>query len=392
MTQEQNPVNSQVQTPIDPTDSHGLDKWLDQLVAELHDRGENGVNGSPSDTESVYAYETMGRAGLIGMSWPVELGGRDIDPIDALVAEERFGYHWLPLCGYSLSVKTIGNSLLRFGSRELQEEFLPRIASGQISFCQGYSEPGAGSDLAALTTRAEYRDGSWVVNGRKIWTSSAEYADWMYTAVRTNLDEPRHRGLSVMLLDMKSPGVTVTTHSTLGGGTLGEVVLEDVKVSPDHVVGEIDKGWATLMGTLDYERVTSEKVGVAMRVIDELRPLISGTHSLQLLAIEGELNACRRLGHLATQQLTNGESSSRASSMCKLSISLLIHRLASLAVEALGPEALIDETNTPTRRAMFAAFHRSSVSMMIAGGSADVQRKVIAQQGLGLPRAAKRTA
>ena len=135
------------------------------------------------------------RAGWIGLHWPEELGGRGLDPLLTLAAEERFGYHWLPLSGYLLSVKTIGNALLDHAPAELQERLLPEIAAGRLVFCQGFSEPEAGSDLAALRTTAR-RDGDrFVVSGHKIWTSSAQIADWIYLAVRTDPDAARpHRG------------------------------------------------------------------------------------------------------------------------------------------------------------------------------------------------------
>ena len=188
-----------------------------------------------------------------------------------VAAEERFGYHWLPLSGYLLSVKTIGNALLGHASEELQERLLPEIAAGRLVFCQGFSEPEAGSDLASLRTSAR-RDGErFVVSGHKIWTSSAQIADWIYLAVRTDPDAARpHRGVSVLVADMRSPGIEVREIETVGGGVLCEVFLDDVEVPADQLVGELHGGWRVLMGTLDHERVTSEKVGVVLRVLDDL--------------------------------------------------------------------------------------------------------------------------
>lgn len=363
-----------------------IDTWAAALSEELRARGENPHNGSPSDSESRYAYERMGTAGIIGLGWPLELGGRAWDPLDVVRIEERLGYHWLPLCGYLLSVKTIGSAILEYGTPELVSRFIPDTIAGRILFCQGFSEPEAGSDLASLRTRA-VRDGArWIVNGRKIWTSSAEFADWMYLAVRTNPDRPRHRGLSVMLLDMHAPGVHVDVHHTLGGGTFGEVVLTDVAVPESNVLGEVNSGWAVLMGSLDFERVTSEKVGVALWVLDQLDQLATGTHRRALLQARGELEASRRLGHEATRLIARGERVSGMSSMCKLSVSLAMQKIAALSVDMLGPTALVDLGEGSHARGRLAAFHRSSVSMTLAGGSCDVQRKIIAQQGLGLPR------
>ena len=147
-----------------------------------------------SDGDSAAVNRALGAAGWIGMSWPEELGGRGLSRLTATLVEEVFGYHWLPLSSYLLSYKTIGAAIERFGSPELVERLLPPIARGELVFCQGFSEPGAGSDLGSLTTRAERRGDTYVVSGHKIWTSSAQLADWIYLAVRTDTAASKHRG------------------------------------------------------------------------------------------------------------------------------------------------------------------------------------------------------
>jgi 3-oxocholest-4-en-26-oyl-CoA dehydrogenase alpha subunit len=161
----------------------------------------------------------MGSCGWIGLHWPERVGGRGGDPLETVAAEERFGYHWLPLSGYLLSVKTIGNALLGHANPDLQERLLPEIAAGRLLFCQGFSEPEAGSDLAALRTVGR-RDGDrFVVSGHKIWTSSAALADWIYLAVRTGPEASRpHAGVSVLVADVRTPGIEVREIPTVGGG------------------------------------------------------------------------------------------------------------------------------------------------------------------------------
>ena len=247
------------------------DRFGAQLAAELAGETENRFQGMPSDGDSRAGYEAMGREGWIGLHWPEQLGGRGLDPLATVAAEERFGYHWLPLSGYLLSVKTIGNVLLGHASDELRERLLPEIAGGRLVFCQGFSEPEAGSDLAALRTSARREGERFLVSGHKIWTSSAQIADWIYLAVRTDPDASRpHRGVSVLVADMRSPGIEVREIDTVGGGVLCEVFLTDVEVPASQLVGELHGGWRVLMSTLDHERVTSEKVGVVLRVLDDL--------------------------------------------------------------------------------------------------------------------------
>lgn len=339
--------------------------------------------GMPSDGDSRPVYEALGANGWIGIHWPPELGGRGLGPLHTLACEERFGYRWLPLSGYLLTVKTIGNALLRFAGVELQERLIPEVAAGRLLFCQGFSEPDAGSDLASLRTTAR-RDGErLIVNGRKIWTSSAEYADWVYLAVRTDPDRERHRGLSVLVADINTPGITVHTHRTLGGGTIGELELTDVEVPAAQLVGELHGGWRVLMGTLDYERVTSEKVGTVFWLLDALAPHASDRRTRRALgALRGAAQSARLHGRLATELLEAGRPASAQCSMAKLSVAQLMQRVAAFAVELLGPQGLLEE-GTQTLYGRVAAFQRASVATTISGGAAEIQRTVIARRGLG---------
>lgn len=340
--------------------------------------------GMPSDGDSDAAYAALGAQGWIGLHWPCALGGRGLTAMHTLACEERFGYRWLPLSGYLLSVKTIGNALLRFAGPELQQRLLPEIAAGRLMFCQGFSEPDAGSDLAALRTSARREGDRFVVNGRKIWTSSAEYAHWVYLAVRTDPEGPRHRGLSVLVADMTTPGITVTAHPTLGGGTLGELALIEVEIPADQLIGELHEGWRVLMGTLDYERVTSEKVGTVLWLLDALTPLAEERGArAQLRRLRGAALAARLHGRRAAELLEQDRPASAQSSMAKLSVAELMQSVAGFAVSLLGVEALV-ESGTGTLNGRVAAFARAAVATTISGGAAEIQRAVIARRELGL--------
>jgi 3-oxocholest-4-en-26-oyl-CoA dehydrogenase alpha subunit len=339
----------------------------------------------PSDGDSRAGYAAMGRERWIGLHWPERFGGRGEDPLATVAVEERFGYHWLPLSGYLLSVKTIGNAMLRHATEELRGRLLPEIAAGELLFCQGFSEPEAGSDLASLRTTAR-RDGDrFVVSGHKIWTSSAAIADWIYLAVRTDAGAARpHGGISVLVAEMRSSGIEVRAIPTVGGGLLYEVFLTEVEVPADQLVGELHGGWRVLMSTLDHERVTSEKVGVVLRVLEDLAEAAgSRTARIELRRLRGEAEAARLLGRRAAALLAAGRPAAAAASMAKLSIATLVGRTAELGARLLGPGALVERSDGATAAGRLAAMTRASAGSTVAGGAAEIQRRVIARQGLG---------
>ena len=342
-----------------------------------------------SDGDSREVTRALGEAGWIGMTWPEELGGRGLTHVDAALVEDVFGYHWLPLSLYLLSYKTIGCALERFASPALQERLLGPIARGELTFCQGFSEPEAGSDLASLTTRATLRDDRFVVDGHKIWTSSAWLADWIYLAVRTNPDEPRHRGISVLVAPLETPGIEVRRFPVLGGGYLCEVFLDGVEIPVENLVGEVDGGWDVLMHTLDFERITAEKLGGLAWLVDELERRLRETDRLdgtrpRVAALRGELAAARLLSLRAADLLDRAEAASSASAMAKLAGARLAQRLARDGVELLGLEGLADAHPSAPLEGRIGGLYRAAVGSTISGGSAEILQVVIARRGLGL--------
>jgi 3-oxocholest-4-en-26-oyl-CoA dehydrogenase alpha subunit len=379
-------VRAAAPTAIDEL-ADAADRFAGSLAAVVADDPQLHYQGMPSDGDSHRVYRALGDGGWIGIHWPVRFGGRGLTALHTIACEERFGYHWLPLSGYLLSVKTIGNALLRFAAPALQERLIGEIAAGRLLFCQGFSEPEAGSDLGSLRTRARRGDRGFVVSGRKVWTSSADYADWVYLAVRTDPTRERHRGVSVLVAALSTPGITVTAHPTLGGGTIGELELDEVEIPADQLVGELHGGWQVLMGTLDYERVTSEKVGTVFSLLDGLAPHARDAADRRRLSrLRGAAHAARLHGQRAAGLLEAGRPASAQSSMAKLSVAELMQQVATCAVDLLGPEALLEE-GIGTLSGRVAAFHRASVATTISGGAAEIQRSVIARRELGLARA-----
>ncbi len=324
----------------------------------------------------------LGRAGWIGLPWPKEVGGRGLTNLDAALVEEVFGYHWLPLSLYLLSSKTIGAALERFAEPHLKEQLLPAIARGELVFCQGFSEPGAGSDLASLRTAAVLAGDRFVVDGHKIWTSSAHLADWIYLAVRTDPERPKHEGISVLVADISTPGITVRRFPALGGGSLCEVFLEGVEIPRSNLVGELHGGWEVLMHTLDFERVTSEKLGGVLWLLDRLEEHVDASRTLA--SLRGELEAARLLSFRAAWLIDRGRPAAAASAMAKLAGARVTQRVADAAVDLLGLDGLVDGDASSPVEGRVGALYRASVGSTISGGTAEVQQLVIARRGLEL--------
>ena len=365
--------------------------FAESLRPILVDDPEWRRQGLLSDGDSRDVTRALGEAGWIGMTWPEEVGGRGLTHVDAALVEDVFGYHWLPLSLYLLSYKTIGCALERFATPALKDQLLGPITRGELTFCQGFSESEAGSDLAALTTRAVRQGDRFVVDGRKIWTSSAWLADWIYLAVRTNPDEPRHRGISVLVAPIDTPGIEVRRFPVLGGGYLCEVFLDGVEIPAENLVGELDRGWDVLMHTLDFERITAEKLGGLAWILDGLEARLAETDRLddaraaRVASLRGELAGARLLSLRAADLLDRGEPASAASAMAKLAGARLAQRLAREGVELLGLEGLADGHPSAPLDGRIGALYRASVGSTISGGSAEILQVVIARRGLGLP-------
>lgn len=345
--------------------------------------------GMLSDGDSRSVNRSLGEAGWIGLSWPPERGGRGLSRLGATLVEEVFGQHWLPLSSYLLSYKTIGAAIERFGSPALADRLLPAIASGELVFCQGFSEPGAGTDLGALTTRAERHGDVFRVTGHKLWTSTAHLADWIYLAVRTDAQAAKHRGISLLVAPLATPGIEVRAFPTLGGGHLCETFIEGAEIPVEHLVGEVNGGWEVVMATLDFERITAEKLGGVASVLDAVEERLRQRQALGpeaagvLLRLRGELQAARLLSFRAADVLDRGQPGAATSALAKLSGARLVQRAADAAVDLLGLEGLAEGPGA-SLGGRVAALYRAAAGSTIAGGTAEAQQLVIARRGLGL--------
>src|SRR5467141_1172279 len=341
----------------------------------------------------------MFAAGWVGISWPKAYGGRGATLMEQVIYDEECFRARAPvLPGYS-GIGMAGPTIIEWGTEAQKQRYLPRILGGDDIWCQGYSEPGAGSDLAGLRTRAEERGDHFVVNGQKVWTSGAQFADWIYLLVRTDPSAPKHKGISYLLADMKTPGITVRPLVLMNGHRhFNEVFFVDVRVPEANLVGPLNEGWKVAITTLMFERSgaggrdhaaqIARLIELAKQLPTRQEPAWNDTHirqQLAQLAIEAKALQVTRLRGL-TRRL-RGEPPGPEGSILKLFGSELGVRIADFAGGMLGSHVLI---NRPSDAVPDGPrwYNRvvSARQYTIAGGTSEIQRNIIGERVLGLPK------
>jgi hypothetical protein len=342
--------------------------------------------------QTVAAQRILNAAGLAVPHWPVEWGGRDWTDLQRHIwLEEMHRACVPPPLGFNVNM--IGPVLVQFGSRELQERFLPATANLDIWWSQGFSEPDAGSDLAGLRTTA-VRDGDgWVVNGQKTWTTLGQHGDWIFTLVRTDPEAKKQAGISMLLIDMTSPGLEVRPIQLIDGGhEVNEVWFEDVRVPGGNLVGEVNQGWTMAKFLLGNERVGVAPVGPTKRALARAKQLAGAqlddpltrarVAELETDLLALELTALRVVAHSA-----DGEPHP-ASSVLKLRGTELQQAVSELVVDLAGPGALAsgadDDSSVPGWARRSAPTYLNLRKASIYGGSNEIQRQIIARTILGL--------
>jgi len=334
---------------------------------------------------------------LIGITWPEAYGGRGASPLyDAILRDEMVRAGAPPTINV-LGITLCGPALLHHGTEEQKERYLARMLSGEEIWCQGYSEPGSGSDLASLRTRAELRGDDYVVSGQKVWTSDGQYADWMFCLVRADANAPKHRGIGFLLIDMHTPGVEVRPlRQMTGGSEFCEVFLNDVVVPRENMVGAPTEGWQIANTVLGYERGTQALSGCSRFEADfaRLLELARGASGLagdprvrqRTAQLKIELSILRLIALDGLARLRDGRAPGAESSMGKLAKSELEQRLYELAVELQGPYAALREGARSIDAGRWHWRMLWSRAATIYAGTNEIQRNIIAQRVLGLPR------
>ncbi len=329
--------------------------------------------------------------------WPKEYGGSDLGIMDQVVMKEEMSYNRAPLTDF-FGINMLGPVLMMYGSDEQKKEHLPGIASAELTWSQGYSEPGSGSDLASLQTRA-VRDGDdYVINGQKIWNSNAHRADWMFLLARTDPDAPKHKGITFFLTPTSAPGFSTRPLINMANTHyFNETFFEDLRIPARNIVGEENRGWYVGAALLDFERSGIGNSAQARRSIDDLIAYVreagngngedQGTakHLLAELVIESEVG--RFLSYRVASMQARGEVPNAEASMAKVYLSELAHRVYNAGTKVLGMYGpLQPESGRARLKGSFGVNYMTSLGGLIAGGTSEIQRNIIAQRGLGLSR------
>ena len=364
----------------------------------------------PSKQDIVGWQQILYKRGWASPNWPVDCGGTGWDAVHSYIFREEIE-KWPALTPASQNVSMIGPVIAHFGTPAQKERFLKRIANLDDWWCQGFSEPGAGSDLASLRTTAKREGDHWVVNGQKTWTTNAHHSNWMYTLCRTDPNAKKQEGISMLLIDMNSPGVVVTPIVTIDGAhEVNTVFLDDVKVPLDCLVGEENTGWDCAKVLLSNERTSTARIGLAKERLRTLKGLFAEevkegsaiaedkTFRSKLAAVEVELKAheMTTLRVLASERRRKSPGPDPFSSMLKIRSSEIIQRITELYVELAGPLSMPFQAEDPEGMrnndedfeqswASVAAptyFNRRKLS--IYSGSNEIQRNILAKAVLGL--------
>lgn len=344
----------------------------------------------------------LGTDGWLGIGWPKEYGGQARSMVEQLIFTDAAAVAGVPVP--YLTLNTVGPTIMRFGTDEQKDYFLPRILAGDLHFSIGYSEPGSGTDLASLKTRAVREGDEWVINGQKMWTSLIQYADWIWLACRTDPDLPRHKGLSMILVPADSPGFSYTPVHTVAGVGTSATYYEDVRVPAGNLVGELNGGWALMTNQLNHERVALTSSAPLVHSLELVRRWAQETkapNGERVIDTEWVQVALGR-AHARTEALTlvNWKLASDAdagvalspaeASATKIFGSELATEVYRSLMEIVGPNAaLTGDSDGAVLAGRLERYHRSALVMTFGGGTNEIQRDIIGYVGLGLP-AAKR--
>jgi alkylation response protein AidB-like acyl-CoA dehydrogenase len=366
--------------------------FADLMTPAVEAECAQGETGGPACLEAV---RKMGRDGWLGIGWPTEYGGQGRTDVEQFIFFNEAWRAGAPIP--FLSINTVGKTIMEFGSEEQKQFFLPKILAGELHFSIGYTEPNAGTDLASLTTKAVKDGDEWVINGQKIFTSLASYADYIWLAVRTDPDAPKHRGISIFLVPTTDPGFSYSKIETMVNASTYNTFYDDVRVGEEALVYGLNRGWDLIINQLNYERVSLGPPGTVERVFDDVMAWAQQTKLPDGRRVADQewvqLNLARVHAKLEFVKLINwkvaaaGGANPADASATKVFATEFYTEAYRLLMEVLGPAAYLTRGSTSAMLAgrLERAF-QGCLILTFGGGVNEVQRDLIALFGAGLPR------
>ena len=387
-TEEQEGFRQQVSSFLDkelPPD------WVDYIGTAIDDTIAPSKNGEKVFRDMALK---LGQKGWLSLFWPKEYGGQFCSYVDYLIFLEEMARRGSP--GYNaVGVKMLAPTLFKYGTEEQKERHLKLIAKGEEFWCEGFTEPNAGSDLASLQTKAIKDNNDYIINGQKTWSTFAKYSDWCCLLARTAPELKRHHGISFFLVDLSTPGVTVRPIIDIQGEPdFCEIFLEDARVPKGNLVGGENEGWQVVQTMLSYERIAIGPVAAARSLIDRLVKYIKANpqrqwgnsrQALAQLKVEADIGRliCYRLAWLHDK----GTATAQDAAMARLYSTELFKRAARVAIELLGLYGQLDKGDSKAPlQGWFEHLYLSSIGVTIAAGTSEILKNIIAGSGLKLPR------
>ena len=404
---------------MNPTYSAAAEEYREKVQAFLAEKlppnwkGIGALTGEALEHFITEWRATLYSSGYLAPGWPVEFGGGGLSELEQVIIAEEFARAGVPTGGHNdvFSIQMLGNTLLLFGTEEQKRYYLPRLLAGEDTWCQGYSEPNAGSDLSNVGLRAELDGDQWVLNGQKIWTSAGHLADHIFTLARTDPDAPKHKGISFLLVDMRQPGVEVRPIKMLSGESeFNEVFYTDAVVPKENVVGGVNNGWAVAMGLLGFERGAAASIApIAFEAeFDRLLQLAKDRGVNNDPRIRQKLAWCyskvqvmRYLGMRTLTKFLAGHHPGPDGAIFKLYWSEYHKIVTELGVDLLGMDAMVptgrkpssafstDDAGAPNDSMSWTMTFLNARAGTIYAGSSQVQRNIIGEMVLGLPKEPK---
>ena len=387
-TEEQEEFRQEVRTFLDTELPSG---WVDYIGPTIDDTVVSSKDGWQVFKDMA---RKLGDKGWLSVFWPEEYGGQSCSYVDYLIFLEEIARRGSP--GYNaIGVKMLAPTLIDYGTEEQKERHLKPIARGEEFWCEGFSEPGAGSDLASLQTKAIKDNNHFIINGQKTWSTFADYSDWCCLLARTDPRSQRATGLSFFLVAMSTPGVTVRSiRNIVGEPDFSEIFFEDVRLPKGNLIGAENEGWQVAQALLSYERAAIAPIAVVQSMIERLvkyikaapeRQWTSSEHTLAQLAIEAEVGRliCYRVAWMQDKGMAAGQDAA----MSRLYSSELLKRAAGAAMQLLGLYGQLDKREgTAPLLGWFEHLYLTSIGATLITGTSEIQKNVIALRGLGLPR------